>query len=213
MRTLALILLVAGLTACVRFVELEQSDGGQSFADGGFGKDGDDVGGTDCSGNYVTAGLLYEELRSLAVLDLVNASFYPAIDEDYADGLRLFVGDAFVDAAPEETRDWVGGEPSAMVIFSINALYDEDPLSSDETWVTSGLLIRGATVLHSPLEDRNGDRLCATRALDIEDMNLVDADPPDVFQVEYAGPTDSELADQLVDPTAAIKLLIRELLN
>lgn len=106
--------------------------------------------------------------------------------------------------ATADTVAWVSGLPCVTVIFSIHAEEDEDPVTGDGDWGSTGMLVRGVRL--------SGGTVEAPASLAVSDMDLLDVTGSGAFESgsDYATPLDTTLAPSLVRPTARIKELIRD---
>jgi hypothetical protein len=117
--------------------------------------------------------------------------------------VKLFDGKITMADAAAGTKAWVGGKPTATILFDINACDEEWP--SGTSWSSAGLLVRGASLVSGELKLSAGTT--------VKDINLLDIHGDGKWQNEFAKPDDSLLHTypQLVNPTQKAKELVLKL--
>lgn len=118
----------------------------------------------------------------------------------------LHDGQVALAGADSATKSWVGGKPSVIIIFDVNACDNEAP-SGNAEWSTAGLLVRGASL------DGLG-RLLLDPAAAVTDVNAVDVNGDGTWQSEFCLPDDSQIPasyPQLLEPINKAKQLVIQL--
>ena len=118
----------------------------------------------------------------------------------------LHDGQIALAGADPSTTSWVGGKPSVIVVFDVNACDDEAPSGSAE-WGSAGLLVRGASL------DGQG-RLLLSPGAAVTDINAVDVNGDGTWQSEFCLPDDSQIPasyPQLLEPINKAKQLVIQL--
>lgn len=129
---------------------------------------------------------------------LVNGTLQgdqPLADRNWA---AFYDWSLYVPSADPATIAWVGGKPSVMVLWDLNACEYEE---ADGDWYTAGLIVRGATLNAS-------GQLVLASGTTLADLDVVDADVSGSWESERYGPTDQGIEPNLVEPIGGAKALL-----
>jgi subtilisin-like proprotein convertase family protein len=159
---------------------------------------------------WVTARLRYRHLTPAEISAAWSAVQVPCVKKDGTAGegtiplldrpdVKLFDGKTALQAAPDALKGWVGDQPSALVVFDINACEFEDTKNKDSDLVSAGLLVRGAKLVDG--------RLLLGPTTTTADLDYLNVSSAGLFEEDPGGVDDSKLSEQpqLVPAVTAAK--------